>query len=160
MASKAPKLGRPKKKRPAETMSIAINREPTPPETPFNNDIFRSYLKRKSVEKEQLSAMKMKKRPKSTKSNGGNDIEQKKAKKKLNFPLIRASQKCGKCKTCLNPQMRKACLTRRAEMMTMGNANLTPSSASPVLAPRSTPVAPTATLDAFVIRSKDYEIVD
>ena len=160
MASKAPKLGRPKKKRPAETMSIAINQEPTPPETPFNNDIFRSYLKRKSVEKEQLSAMKMKKRPKSTKSNGGNDIEQKKAKKKLNFPLIRASQKCGKCKTCLNPQMRKACLTRRAEMMTMGNANLTPSSASPVLAPTSTPVAPTATLDAFVIRSKDYEIVD
>jgi hypothetical protein len=160
MASKAPKLGRPKKKRPAKTMSIAINREPTPPETPFNNDIFRSYLKRKSVEKEQLSAIKMKKRPKSTKSIGGNDIEQKKAKKKLNFPLIRASQKCGKCKTCLNPQMRKACLTRRAEMMIMGNANLTPSSASPVLAPTSTPVAPTATLDAFIIRSKDYEIVD
>ena len=168
MASKAPKLGRPKKKRPAETISIAINREPTPPETPFNNGIFRSYLKRKSVEKEQQknnNRASAKKTKKSEKDGDGNNNEQKRAKKKFTFPIIRSSQKCGKCKTCLNPQMRKACLTRRAEMTTTGGMKRHESSSplsSPLAAPPSTPVTAmiATTIDAFVIRSKDYEIVD
>ena len=32
------------------------------------------------------------------------------------YESIRASQRCGYCKTCLNRSMKKACLTRRAEM--------------------------------------------
>ena len=32
------------------------------------------------------------------------------------YENIRASQRCGYCKTCLNRSMKKACLTRRAEM--------------------------------------------
>ena len=32
------------------------------------------------------------------------------------YESIRASQRCGHCKTCLNRSMKKACLTRRAEM--------------------------------------------
>ena len=32
------------------------------------------------------------------------------------FPKMKRSQRCGWCHTCLNPQMKKACLTRRAEM--------------------------------------------
>ena len=80
--NKSPKLGRPKKKRPVETaISIAINREPTPA-TPFNNDIFRLYLKRKSVEKEQQNNTSVKNK----KNNGGNNSEQKRAKKQMNFP--------------------------------------------------------------------------
>lgn len=33
------------------------------------------------------------------------------------FPVIRKSQRCGKCHTCLNPQLKKACLTVREQMM-------------------------------------------
>lgn len=32
------------------------------------------------------------------------------------YESIRASQRCGYCKTCLNRSMKKACLTRRSEM--------------------------------------------
>lgn len=32
------------------------------------------------------------------------------------YENIRASQRCGYCKTCLNRSMKKACLTRRAEV--------------------------------------------
>jgi endonuclease III len=32
------------------------------------------------------------------------------------FPKMSRSSRCGECHTCLNPQMKKACLTRRAEM--------------------------------------------
>ncbi|GBF91505.1 hypothetical protein Rsub_04245 [Raphidocelis subcapitata] len=32
------------------------------------------------------------------------------------FPRISSTQRCGQCHTCLNPQMKKACLTRREEM--------------------------------------------
>lgn len=32
------------------------------------------------------------------------------------YQSIRASQRCGYCRTCLNRSMKKACLTRRAEM--------------------------------------------
>ena len=34
------------------------------------------------------------------------------------YESIRASQRCGYCKTCLNRSMKKACLTRRSEMDT------------------------------------------
>ena len=37
-------------------------------------------------------------------------------KRKQTYEIIRASQRCGHCKTCLNSSMKKACLTRRAEM--------------------------------------------
>ena len=157
--NKSPKLGRPKKKRPVETaISIAINREPTPPATPFNNDIFRSYLKRKSVEKEQQNNTSVKNK----KNNGGNNSEQKRAKKQMNFPQIKSSERCGKCKTCLNPQMRKACLTRRAEMVTIGGVKQAPSPPLPRAVTTSAPatMATVTTLDAFVVRSKDYEVID
>lgn len=40
------------------------------------------------------------------------------SKKRRNlFPVIRKSQRCGKCHTCLNPQLKKACLTVREQMM-------------------------------------------
>ena len=32
------------------------------------------------------------------------------------YESVRASQRCGYCKTCVNRSMKKACLTRRAEM--------------------------------------------
>lgn len=32
------------------------------------------------------------------------------------YESVRASQRCGYCKTCMNRSMKKACLTRRAEM--------------------------------------------
>ena len=157
--NKSPKLGRPKKKRPVETaISIAINREPTPPATPFNNDIFRSYLKRKSVEKEQQNNTSVKNK----KNNGGSNSEQKRAKKQMNFPQIKSSERCGKCKTCLNPQMRKACLTRRAEMVTIGGVKQAPSPPLPraVTTPAPATMATVTTLDAFVVRSNDYEVID
>ena len=38
-------------------------------------------------------------------------------KKRINrFKLIKTSERCGHCKTCLNRTAKKACLTRRAEM--------------------------------------------
>lgn len=37
------------------------------------------------------------------------------------YKSIRASQRCGYCKTCLNRSMKKACLTRRAEMGVANN---------------------------------------
>lgn len=33
------------------------------------------------------------------------------------FPVIRKAQRCGKCHTCLNPQLKKACQTVREQMM-------------------------------------------
>lgn len=48
---------------------------------------------------------------------GGNRIESGRPQKRVQmYKSIRASQRCGYCKTCLNRSMKKACLTRRAEM--------------------------------------------
>ena len=41
---------------------------------------------------------------------------QKSRKRVQSYENVRASQRCGCCKTCLNPSMKKACITRRAEM--------------------------------------------
>jgi len=114
-------------------------------------------LKRKSVEKEQQNNTSVK-----NKNNGGNNSEQKRAKKQMNFPQIKSSERCGKCKTCLNPQMRKACLTRRAEMVTIGGVKQAPSPPLPraVTTPAPATMATVTTLDAFVVRSNDYEVID
>jgi endonuclease III len=140
-ASTARKLGRPKKKQEvAAEVSIAINREPAAPETPFNNDIFRSYLQRKLDEKKQKLMMNTSDSPmllvgskrKEDDSMNVDDVvvvesgsgdEEKKVQnhpkkrrktKKVVYPLIKSSEKCGKCANCLNPQKRKPCLTARA----------------------------------------------
>ena len=91
-----------------------------------------------------------------------NNSEQKRAKKQMNFPQIKSSERCGKCKTCLNPQMRKACLTRRAEMVTIGGVKQAPSPPLPRAVTTSAPATMTTvtTLDAFVVRSNDYEVID
>lgn len=38
-------------------------------------------------------------------------------KRRTLFPTIRRSQRCGKCHTCQNPQLKKACMTVREAMM-------------------------------------------
>jgi hypothetical protein len=74
--------------------------------------------------------------PKKRKRAKGTSKEERRSnskKRKTYFPVIKASERCGKCHTCLNPQMKKACLTRRAEMAKAGlakNGKL-PSSATP-----------------------------
>ena len=47
----------------------------------------------------------------------GKQVEPGRPQKRVQmYESIRASQRCGYCKTCLNRSMKKACLTRRAEM--------------------------------------------
>lgn len=52
----------------------------------------------------------------------GKQIESGRPQKRVQvYQSIRASQRCGYCKTCLNRSMKKACLTRRAEMGVVKN---------------------------------------
>ncbi len=60
----------------------------------------------------QLLGIASKQRLKSSRS-GGNS---KPRKRQQPFQKISASQRCGHCHTCQNLSMKKACLTRRAEM--------------------------------------------
>lgn len=51
-------------------------------------------------------------------SDSGSHLSSGPRRKRRNlFPSIRKSQRCGKCHTCLNPQLKKACLTVREQMM-------------------------------------------
>lgn len=55
------------------------------------------------------------KRRRSSSDSGGRSSH---GRKRRNlFPVIRKSQRCGACHTCLNPQLKKACLTVREQMM-------------------------------------------
>ena len=55
----------------------------------------------------------------------GKQVESGRPQKRVQlYESIRASQRCGYCKTCLNRSMKKACLTRRAEMNVAKNANM------------------------------------
>jgi len=38
------------------------------------------------------------------------------------FPTVKRGQKCGMCHHCLNPRLKQACITRRAEMRLASNA--------------------------------------
>lgn len=46
------------------------------------------------------------------------------------YGIIRNEERCGQCKTCLNRAMKKACLTRRAELEAMAGAATMPAAAA------------------------------
>lgn len=58
-------------------------------------------------------------RPVSDQSGSGSDQggSRKSKKRQTMFKRIRSSERCGKCHTCLNPQMKKACETVRARQL-------------------------------------------
>lgn len=68
------------------------------------------------------------------KSQHGRRISTKKTRKQADpgrpqkrvqmYNSIKASQRCGYCKTCMNRSMKKACLTRRAEMDVANNGDV------------------------------------
>jgi hypothetical protein len=58
------------------------------------------------------------KRRRSSSDSGGAGSDSNSSRKRRNlFPAIRRSQRCGNCHTCLNPQLKKACITMRERMM-------------------------------------------
>eukprot|EP00878_Enallax_costatus_P012814 GHUV01013381.1.p1 GENE.GHUV01013381.1~~GHUV01013381.1.p1 ORF type:complete len:433 (+),score=127.27 GHUV01013381.1:149-1447(+) len=61
-----------------------------------------------------------------TSSDSGSKSSANRKRRNL-FPAIRKSQRCGKCHTCLNPQLKKACQTVREQMMREAGSQSTPS---------------------------------
>lgn len=57
-----------------------------------------------------------KKARRSSDSGAGSDGGSGRKRRNL-FPAVRRSQRCGNCHTCLNPQLKKACITMRERMM-------------------------------------------
>lgn len=57
-----------------------------------------------------------KKARRSSDSGAGSDGGSGRKRRNL-FPSVRRSQRCGNCHTCLNPQLKKACITMRERMM-------------------------------------------
>lgn len=58
------------------------------------------------------------KRRRSSSDSGGAGSDSNSSRKRRNlFPAVRRSQRCGNCHTCLNPQLKKACITMRERMM-------------------------------------------
>jgi hypothetical protein len=76
-----------------------------------NETLASRHKKRASAAAEQAV-----KRRRSSSDTGSSSGAHRKKRRNL-FPVIRKSQRCGKCHTCVNPQLKKACLTVREQMM-------------------------------------------
>lgn len=76
-----------------------------------NETLASRHKKRASAAAEQAV-----KRRRSSSDTGSGSSSHRRKRRNL-FPVIRKSQRCGKCHTCTNPQLKKACLTVREQMM-------------------------------------------
>lgn len=84
-------------------------------------------------------------------------------KKRRNlFPVIRKAQRCGKCHTCLNPQLKKACLTVREQMMREARQGSQPAAPAVRRAPskqpsRSSPAADSESYTDVLVKFINHE---
>jgi hypothetical protein len=78
-----------------------------------DNETLASRHKKKRASSAAEHAVKRRRSSSDTGSSSGAN----RRKRRNLFPVIRKSQRCGKCHTCLNPQLKKACLTVREQMM-------------------------------------------
>lgn len=89
------------------------------------------------------------KRRRSSSDSGSAGSGSNSSRKRRNlFPTIRRAQRCGTCHTCLNPQLKKACMTVREQMMKDMQGSSKPQRSSKAsVRPAQQPLSPAGSAD-------------